>query len=79
MKLNYLIGAALLFAQISAHASSPLRSPWDAARIDVTSATYLCPATGSVPHDLTMDGFYRLDDPTHSIIDPIRQAAYIPK
>jgi len=23
-----------------------------------------------------MDGFYRLDDPTHSIIDPIRQAAY---
>lgn len=23
-----------------------------------------------------MDGFYRLDDPTHSIIDPVREAAY---
>ena len=23
-----------------------------------------------------MDGFYRLDDPTHSIVDPARQAAY---
>ncbi len=29
-----------------------------------------------VPSDLIMDGFYRLDDPTHSIIDPVRQAAY---
>ena len=26
--------------------------------------------------DLVTDGFYRLDDPTHSIIDPVRQQAY---
>ena len=26
--------------------------------------------------DLVTDGFYRLDDPTHSIIDPVRQEAY---
>jgi poly(beta-D-mannuronate) lyase len=29
-----------------------------------------------VASDLVTDGFYRLDDPTHSIIDPVRQAAY---
>ena len=67
--------APLLFAQVAAHASS-LRSPWDAGKVQVTDAPYSCPATPTVPRDLTMDGFYRLDDPTHSIIDPIRQAAY---
>ena len=29
-----------------------------------------------IGRDLTTDGFYRLDDPTHSIIDPQRQEAY---
>jgi poly(beta-D-mannuronate) lyase len=67
--------ASLLFTQVSAHASS-LRSPWDAVKVQVTDAVYSCPATASVPPNLIMDGFYRLDDPTHSIIDPIRQAAY---
>jgi poly(beta-D-mannuronate) lyase len=66
----------LLFAQVSAHASSSLRSPWDAVKVEVTDAPYSCPAALSVLRDLTMDGFYRLDDPTHSIIDPTRQAAY---
>jgi poly(beta-D-mannuronate) lyase len=69
------IVASLFFASVAAHASS-LRSPWDAVKVQVTAAPYSCPATPSVPRDLTMDGFYRLDDPTHSIIDPARQAAY---
>jgi poly(beta-D-mannuronate) lyase len=68
--------APILFAQISVHASSVLRSPWDSVKVKVTDAPYSCPAVFSVPRDLTMDGFYRLDDPTHSIIDPVRQAAY---
>jgi poly(beta-D-mannuronate) lyase len=74
--LHYAIIAPLLFVQVSAHASSSLRSPWDAVKVEVTNAPYSCPAALSVPRDLTMDGFYRLDDPTHSIIDPARQAAY---
>jgi poly(beta-D-mannuronate) lyase len=74
--LHCAIIAPLLFAQVSAYAFSSLRSPWDAVKVEVTDAPYSCPAVPSVPRDLTMDGFYRLDDPTHSIIDPTRQAAY---
>jgi poly(beta-D-mannuronate) lyase len=74
--LYWAIIAPLLFAQVSAHASSSLRSPWDAVKVKVTDTPYACPAAFFVPRDLTMDGFYRLDDPTHSIIDPIRQDAY---
>jgi poly(beta-D-mannuronate) lyase len=73
--LYCVIIAPLLFTQVSAQASS-LRSPWDVVKIDLTDIPYSCPAALSVPQDLTMDGFYRLDDPTHSIIDPVRQAAY---
>jgi poly(beta-D-mannuronate) lyase len=68
--------ATLLFTQVRAHASSALRSPWDSVKVKVTDTPYSCPGLFSVPRDLTMDGFYRLDDPTHSIIDPVRQAAY---
>lgn len=53
-----------------------LRSPWDTHPITVTDKPYTCPAVPVLPADLTTDGFYRLDDPTHSIIDPARQAAY---
>jgi len=53
-----------------------LRSPWDGKSIAMTSAPYKCPAVPNIPPDLTTDGFYRLDDPTHSIVDPEREAAY---
>lgn len=59
----------------AAHAA-PLRSPWDNAHVRLTDAAYTCPAPITVPADLTMDGFYRLDDPAHSIVDPVRMAAY---
>ena len=57
-------------------AEQMLRSPWDGKPIATTSAPYDCPAAPNIPPDLTTDGFYRLDDPTHSIVDPVRQAAY---
>jgi poly(beta-D-mannuronate) lyase len=63
-------------AALPAHATPALRSPWDLAKVNVTAAAYTCPPMEPVPSDLTMDGFYRLDDPTHSIIDPVRQSAY---
>jgi len=53
-----------------------LRSPWDGKPITMTDATYACPAIAHIAPDLVTDGFYRLDDPTHSIIDPVRQEAY---
>jgi poly(beta-D-mannuronate) lyase len=66
---------SLAAVTLAAHAAS-LRSPWDADSVTLTGAPYTCPAVPTIPHDLTTDGFYRLDDPTHSIIDPVRQAAY---
>ena len=47
---------------------------WEA--VVVTGSAYTCPAVAHIPPDLVTDGFYRLDDPTHSIIDPVRQEAY---
>jgi len=61
----------------AAHAASPLlRSPWDGYPVKQTTAPYTCPAVVHIPTDLTTDSFYRLDDPTHSIVDPVRMAAY---
>jgi poly(beta-D-mannuronate) lyase len=66
----------MVLVSLSALAEQPLRSPWDGKPIAITTAPYSCPATPDIPPDLITDGFYRLDDPTHSIIDPVRQAAY---
>src|SRR5438874_273432 len=60
-----------------AHAApAKLLSPWDGHALKLTDAPYPCAAIDHIAPDLTTDGFYRLDDPTHSIIDPVRQAAY---
>ncbi|WP_255551194.1 alginate lyase family protein [Granulicella sp. dw_53] len=56
--------------------TKPLRSPWDGRPVTVTEVAYACPAIVHIAPDLVTDGFYRLDDPTHSIIDPVRQEAY---
>jgi poly(beta-D-mannuronate) lyase len=53
-----------------------LRSPWDGKHVAMTESAYSCPAITHIAPDLVTDGFYRLDDPTHSIIDPVRQEAY---
>jgi len=63
-------------SDLSAKAAEPLRSPWDGQSIAMTSTPYNCPATPNITPDLVTDGFYRLDDPTHSIVDPERQKAY---
>ena len=56
--------------------AKPLKSPWDGKHVAVTDAAYSCPAVAHIASDLVTDGFYRLNDPTHSIIDPVRQEAY---
>lgn len=76
---RYAVLSVLCTAAVPALIASPtqaLRSPWDGKPVIPTDAAYPCPALGRLPPDLLTDGFYRLDDPTHSIVDPVRQAAY---
>ena len=61
---------------LNAAGAKLLRSPWDGKPIPMTDAAYACPTIAHIAPDLVTDGFYRLDDPTHSIIDPVRQEAY---
>jgi len=53
-----------------------LRSPWDGVAVKSTDAPYDCPAVEHLPVDFVTDGFYALNDPTHSIVDPARMKAY---
>jgi poly(beta-D-mannuronate) lyase len=76
---RYAIFPALLATSapvLAASLTQPLRSPWDGKPVAITEAAYACPALVHIAPDLVTDGFYRLDDPTHSIIDPVRQEAY---
>jgi poly(beta-D-mannuronate) lyase len=57
-------------------AAAPLRSPWDGHKIKQTDAPYTCGPILHLAADLTTNSFYRLDDPTHSIVDPVRMAEY---
>ena len=69
----------LLYLFLAFGISTPaqtLRSPWDGKPVTSTDAAYTCPGPVHIAPDLVTDGFYRLDDPTHSIIDPVRQEAY---
>jgi len=71
--LVFLAVAVPVFAAAPAQS---LCSPWDGKPVAMTKAPYSCPAIAHIAPDLVTDGFYRLDDPTHSIIDPVRQEAY---
>jgi poly(beta-D-mannuronate) lyase len=76
---KYAFPLAVLAAAVPVFAAAPaqsLRSPWDGKPVTITDAAYACPAIAHIAPDLVTDGFYRLDDPTHSIIDPVRQEAY---
>ena len=76
---GYTFSLAILAAAVpvfAAPAAQSLRSPWDGKPVTITEAAYACPTPAHIASDLVTDGFYRLDDPTHSIIDPVRQEAY---
>ncbi len=68
-----LVATGPVFAAVSVKA---LHSPWDGKPVKMTDVPYACPVPAHIAPDLVTDGFYRLDDPTHSIIDPVRQEAY---
>jgi poly(beta-D-mannuronate) lyase len=71
-----LLVALVQSAVCGAATLSPLHSPWDAHPISATNAPYTCPAPSHLPVDFVTDGFYADNDPTHSIIDPVKQKAY---
>ena len=60
----------------SSTSKAQLRSPWDAHPVRVTQAAYECPAVPALPENFVTDGFYASNDPTHSIIDPVKQREY---
>ena len=74
--LNATALLCLFFASGLSASAQVLRSPWDGKPVTLSDAAYTCPAIVHIAPDLVTDGFYRLDDPTHSIIDPVRQEAY---
>ena len=67
--------AILVISAASAYAQT-IHSPWDGHPVKLTDTPANCPQNPIVPADLTTDGFYRTDDPTHSIVDPKRMEAY---
>ena len=71
--LVFLLGVVF---PVGATAGTSVRSPWSDHPIALTDAAYACPTQAALPADLKTDGFYSLDDPTHSIIDPARMQAY---
>jgi poly(beta-D-mannuronate) lyase len=70
------IFSAISSSALMALAPTALRSPWDGNPVAATGSPYVCKALPYIAPGLVTDGFYRLDDPTHSIIDPAREAAY---
>ena len=67
---------AIQTGSLLAARAAPLHSPWDANPVRTTNAPYDCPSPAHLPVDFVTDGFYADNDPTHSIIDPIKQKAY---
>ena len=71
-----LYGALLLSQSVAALHAQAIRSPWDGHPVAATEVAETCPQLQPVPADLTTDGFYKIGDATHSIIDPKRMEAY---
>ena len=51
-----------------------LRSPWDVQPVRVADAPYKFKVSAALPRDIVAADYY--SDPKHSIIDPVRYAAY---
>lgn len=68
------LACAVLFA--ASASGAVLRSPWDGVQVKATDAGYDCPPVGHLPVDFVTNGFYASNDPTHSIIDPVKMKAY---
>ena len=68
--------AVALLVVVSRANAAPLVSPWDAHPVHTTQAAFACAEVPQLPENFVTDGFYAKNDPTHSIIDPVRQREY---
>jgi poly(beta-D-mannuronate) lyase len=66
--------AAAACAAGGASAQVALKSPWDLHPVKVTQASFSCGTPAPLPKDIVASDFY--SDAKHSIIDPVREAAY---
>jgi poly(beta-D-mannuronate) lyase len=79
-KIGHVTGiiALLCAVPLSCFGSSKLpdrlRSPWDDTKISLTDAQYNCPMPPAFTRTIDAEGYY-VDD-HHSVIDPVKKAAY---
>lgn len=76
MKVRFCSITLIYFALVIVPGYSQLRSPWEGKPIKATQSAYACPPVSDLPVDFVTDGFYADNDPTHSIIDPVKAKAY---
>lgn len=70
------LGTVVLTLAVAHSHGAPLRSPWSLHPVVQTKAPYACAPIPKLPVDFVTNGFYADNDPTHSIIDPIKMKAY---
>jgi len=72
---SFLLVSACAWGQSALKSSSaPLKSPWNTPKHEPAKGSYDCPADKPLPHDIAAADYY--SDAKHSIIDPVRYAAY---
>lgn len=74
--IQFFIILPLLTTSICRGDAAALRSPWDDKPVKATDAPYTCPPVAHLPVDFVTSGFYADNDPTHSIVDPVKMRAY---
>lgn len=74
--MRFVLSTPAFFLMSLPALAAPFASPWQAHPIKQTTVPYACPSVPELPENFVTDGFYALNDPTHSIIDPVRQREY---
>jgi poly(beta-D-mannuronate) lyase len=69
-----LLGVTPQFSLASENLPERLRSPWDDVKVTVTDAPWTCPEPPAFAKTIDAEGYYI--DAHHSIIDPVKKAAY---
>jgi len=73
-RLLRLILFSLFAVAAAASRADQLKSPWDGRPVALTDAAYTCPAPPPFAKSLDAEGYYV--DAHHSVIDPVKKAAY---
>jgi|SRR5215469_10886223 len=74
--MRFVLSASALFLMAQPASGASFVSPWQLHPVRRTAVPYACSPVLKLPENFVTDGFYALNDPTHSIIDPVRQREY---